>query len=309
MTPMYHALLPEDKTAMAAYRQAAAAAKGMIGPEARPEFDQMMEQTPAANKVSYEAGVVGGVHGWWCLPDDVEPHTALLYLHGGAYVVGSALAYQHLAGQLADRARAATFVPDYRLAPEHPFPAAVDDAKAAYVALRDLGYTTVVLVGDSAGGGLTLVLLALAVAAANSGTGLRPRGAVVMSPWTDLALTGESMETHAEADPVLTKDALATCAHLYLGDHDPHDPLVSPLYGNLAGLPPVMIHVGADEILLDDSRRCADRLETESGDCQIHVWEGMSHVFPSSLGTLIASETALDEIGAFLRHLLHTGIK
>jgi len=130
---------------------------------------------------------------------------------------------------------------------------------------------------------------------------LSPVGAAVMSPWTDLALSGASMETRAEADPLLTKESLASTARLYLGAHDPHDPLSSPLYGDLAGLPPVRIHVGEDEVLLDDSLRYGERFESKGGTIQVHTWEGMIHVFPSNVALLHAAKEALDDIGNFLR--------
>jgi epsilon-lactone hydrolase len=121
-----------------------------------------------------------------------------------------------------------------------------------------------------------------------------------MSPWTDLALSGMSMETRAEADPLLTRESLASTARLYLGGHDPRDPLASPLYGDLAGLPPVRIHVGEDEVLLDDSVRYGERIESH-GTVQIHTWQGMIHVFPSNVALLHAAKEALDDIGNFLR--------
>ena len=240
--------------------------------------------------------------GWWCRPDDAVAGAAILYFHGGAYVVGSARACQHFVGQVAAPAKGAAFVPEYGLAPEHPFPAAVDDAQACYRGLVEEGFGKIALAGDSAGGGLAMVLLSLLVVAeAWAVSGLRPAGAAVMSPWTDLALSGMSMETRAEADPLLTKESLASTARLYLGGHDPRDPLASPLYGDLAGLPPVRMHVGEDEVLLDDSLRYGERIESQGGTVQIHTWQGMTHVFPSNVTLLHAAKEALDDIGNFLR--------
>jgi monoterpene epsilon-lactone hydrolase len=122
-----------------------------------------------------------------------------------------------------------------------------------------------------------------------------------MSPWTDLALTGNSMETRAEADPLATRQALATTARLYLGKNDPRDPRASPLYGDLAGLPPILIHVGEDEVLLDDSTRYGDLVGKKGGTCQVNVWEGMVHVFPSNVSVLHAAKAALDDVGEFLK--------
>jgi len=240
------------------------------------------------------------VPGWWCRPNSAPADAAILHFHGGAYVVGSARAYQHFVGQVAARATLSAFVPEYGLAPEHPFPAAVNDARACFEGLFEQGFRKIALVGDSAGGGLTLSLLSLLVAQARDVSGLRPAAAAVMSPWADLALSGESMETRAETDPLMTRDSLAATARLYLGTHDPRDPLASPLYADLAGLPPVRIHVGEDEVLLDDSICYGERLEAAGGTVQVHTWEGMVHVFPSNL-ILRAAQQALDDVGAFLR--------
>jgi acetyl esterase/lipase len=165
--------------------------KGSVtGPSARVAFDELMEKTPAADGVTYQEAEMGGVTGWWCRPDEAVAGAAILYFHGGAYVVGSARAYRHFAGQVAARAKVAAFVPDYGLAPEHPFPAAVDEAQAGYGGLVEKGFRKIALAGDSAGGGLALVLLSFPVARSRDGSALRPVGAAVMSPWTDLTLSG-----------------------------------------------------------------------------------------------------------------------
>ena len=297
-----HPLHPLDRVAMAEMRLMVAPMKGSVtGPSARVRFDELMESTPAADGVTYEKAEVGGLPGWWCRPGEAAADTAILYLHGGAYVVGSARAYRHFVGQVAARAKVAAFVPEYGLAPEHPFPAAVDEAQAAYRGLVEQGFLKIAVAGDSAGGGLALVLLSLMVAKARDVCVGRPVGAAVMSPWTDLALSGTSMETRSEADPLLTKDSLASTARLYLDGHDPRDPQASPFYGDLAGSPPARIHVGEDEILLDDSLRYGERLESAGGTVQVHTWEGMIHVFPSNVALLRAAKEALDDIGNFLR--------
>jgi epsilon-lactone hydrolase len=295
----YHAELPRDAATMRALRAELARHPILaFGPAIRPIFAALMQETPTA-AVSYEEAEVGGVRGWWCRPPDAAPRTALLYLHGGAYVAGSAFAFRHFAGQIAVRAKTAAFVADYRLAPEQPFPGAVTDAHAAYRGLVEAGFARIALAGDSAGGGLTLALLSLT----RSEPEQRPVAAVTFSPWADLALTGDSMTTRAAADPLLRREALDDAAGLYVGAGDRRDPLASPLFGDLAELPPVLVHVGEDEILLDDSRRLAAR----SGAVELHVWQGMVHVFPASVATLQAAREALDHVGGFLqRHLATT---
>jgi acetyl esterase/lipase len=298
MSLTHHPILPQDHTTMAKIRAMAAPAKGVLE---RAAFDALIEHTPPADGVTYEAGVAGGVAGWWCRPQHQTPGAAILYLHGGAYIVGTASAYRHFVGQIAQRVRRDTFIPDYALAPERPFPAALKDAEAAYAGLLDQGFGDVVLVGDSAGGGLALVLTALTVAAKGRNPDLSPRRVAVMSPWTDLALTGITMETLADADPFLTKAALASAANQYLGRHDSRDPKASPFYGNLEGLPPIRVDVGEDEILLDDARRYAERVALADGEVQVHTWEGMPHVFPANVGVLHAADAALNDIASFLR--------
>jgi acetyl esterase/lipase len=297
-----HPMHPPDRKTMAEMRRMVAPMKGSVtGPAAREMLDELMEKTPAAAGVTYEKAEVGGVPGWWCRPKDAVAEAAILYFHGGAYVAGSARSFQHFVGQVAVRAKLAAFVPEYSLAPEHPFPEAINEARAAYRGLAEQGVTKIALAGDSAGGGLALALLSRVTAKSRDGSTLRPIGAAVMSPWTDLTLSGSSMETRAEADPLLTKNSLASAARLYLGSYNPRDPCASPLYGHLAELPPVKIHVGDDEILLDDSLRYGERLEREGGTIQVHSWEGMIHVFPSNVEVLHAARVALDDIGAFLQ--------
>ncbi|TVT39678.1 alpha/beta hydrolase [Hymenobacter setariae] len=289
---------------MMAMRERLEPNKGRLlrGPDARADFDAVKLFTPFYPGVTYAADTVGGVAGWWCRPaSPTVPDQALLFLHGGAYVLGTAEAFRTLVSQVVGRAGIECFVPDYRLAPENPFPAAVEDALAAYHGLAALGKHRIGIVGDSAGGGLSLVLTASLVAQAGA---VVPRVAVVYSPWTDLALTSESMHTQAEADFLLTKAALATNAALYLQGHDAYDPQASPVYGDLAGLPPVQVHVGQAEVLLDDARRYVARAQATGTTAELHVWESLTHVFIGSAGTLVAASEALDLSTDFLcRHL------
>jgi monoterpene epsilon-lactone hydrolase len=306
MTMTYHKEHLLDRAAMLAMRaMIALQPRTEFGPSARPAFDALIEKTPAAEGVTYEAATIGGIAGWWCRPDDPIVGAAILYLHGGAYVVGSASAYRHFAGQLATRARAPTFVADYGLAPERPFPAAYIDAQAAYRGLIASGLTRIALAGDSAGGGLALALVGAQSSKDGADKLLAPSAVAVMSPWLDLALAGKSMKSKASSDPLLSLEALSTAAHLYLGDKEPRDPRVSALYGDLKGVPPVFLHVGEDEVLLDDARRYATKVEGIGGSAELHIWRGMVHVFPANLPLLRAAPEALELIGGFLRaHLV-----
>ena len=297
-------LSPEDAPAVAAVRQAASAHKGeKLGPEARPIFDAMFAATPAAADVRVEAATVGGIAGFWLRPVNAQPGARMLYLHGGGYVLGSAQALTNFAGQIAARVGVDAFVPDYRLAPEHPFPAAIDDAVAAYRGLVADGAERIVVVGDSAGGGMTLSLLSILAADKAKGM-IQPVGAAVMSPWTDLALTGDSFETRKEADPIFTRGVLQGFADLYLQGQDATNPKASPLYARLDNLPPIRIDVGDDELLLADSIRYADLARAAGVEIALSVWEGMPHVFQSSLGQFLAAEQSINAIGDFLRQRL-----
>lgn len=300
----FHPLSPEDAPALAAMRKAASAHKGeTIGPEARPMFDAMLAATPAAADVRVEPATVSGIAGLWLRPAKARPGARILYLHGGGYVLGSAQALSHFAGQIAARVGADAFVPDYRLAPEHPFPAAIDDAVAAYRGLAAEGAERILVAGDSAGGGLTLALLSILAADKTKGV-VQPAGAAVMSPWTDLALTGDSFETRAAADPIFTRDVLQGFADLYLQRQDAANPKASPLYASLGGLPPIRIDVGDDEVLLADSIRYAERARAAGVEITLSIWEGMPHVFQSSLGQFRAAEQSVNAIGDFLRQRL-----
>jgi len=296
-----------DRAAMVLMRtMLAVQPKLQFVPDARPIFDELMEKTPEAQGVAYEAAEIAGVAGWWCRPQQAQRNAAIVYFHGGAYVLGSAKAYRNFVGQIADRAKMAAFVVDYSLAPERVFPAALEDAKAVYLGLAAAGCSRLVIAGDSAGGGLALSLLLLTTEAARTGASSKPCAAIVMSPWTDLALTGESMADRASADPLLTREALNEAAQLYLGDHDRRDPRASALYGNMNGLPPVLFHVGEDEVLLDDSRRFAGRIEAAGGVAELHIWEGMTHVFASNRA-LQSAKDAMANIGEFLHRTFQDG--
>jgi epsilon-lactone hydrolase len=295
-----HSLDPEDAAITGAMRNMVSAAKGVSrGIEARGQFDTLMESVLPRADVTFEADTLGGIPGIWAYPMNWRSDAAILHLHGGWFNFGSATAYRHLVGQIAARAGTKAFIPDYRLAPEHPFPAATNDVLACYRALIGSGVQRVALTGDSAGGNLALVL-ASRVADETVSAKETFVGAAVLSPVTDLTLSGATYQTRAEADPLFTRPQVAELVHSYLGHADARHPLASPLYGELTGMPPVRIHVGDDEVLLDDSLRFAERAVAAGVDTRVDVWMGMPHGFPGSIGRLNAAAQALDAVGAFL---------
>jgi acetyl esterase/lipase len=299
-----HPIAPADAVFMAGLRPMVEPNKGRLqGTAARAPFDAIMGHVAAAQGVTYRADTIGGIPGWWCLPTDAKQGAVILHLHGGWFNWGTAVAYRNLVGHIAARAQTATFVPDYRLAPENPFPSGVQDVEACYLGLVALGFRAIALSGDSAGGNLALVLLSL-LASRSSSSDMVPVAAVAFSPVTDLTLRGSSIETRAAADPYFTRSQVEGLVQAYLGGTDPNDPLASPLFGNLRGLPPVRVHVGDEEILLEDSRRYVARAVEAGVDAKLDVWLGMPHGFVGSVGSLSAADRALHAVGAFLREQL-----
>jgi len=299
-----HPLSREDAAAAAALRSAVAPVKGQSqGTAGRGFFDEIMERVAVPEGVTFEAATIGGIPGCWARPPRSRKRAAILHVHGGWFIWGTARAFRNFAGHIALSAGTDAFIPDYRLAPEHPFPAAVRDLEACYRGLMDQGITRVAITGDSAGGNLALVLLATASAAASS-NGVAPVGAVVFSPITDLALTGESYDTRAEAELYFTKSQAAGLVRSYLGVTDPKNPLASPLYADLTGLPPIRVHVGDDEVLLDDSRRYVGNAVAAGVDAGMDIWMGMPHGFVTNVGGFNAATQALKASGAFLTERL-----
>src|SRR5882724_11382026 len=254
-----HPLDPEDAAITAAFRAMVSSAKGARqGIEARGGFDALMENVLPRDDVTFETDTLGGVPGLWVHPTDWRSGEAILHLHGGWFNFGSAKAYRHLVGHIAARAGARAFIPDYRLAPEYPFPAATDDVLACYRGLADRDVHRIALTGDSAGGNLALVLASRVTGEAAS-VNATLVGVAVLSPVTDLTLSGATYKTRADADPLFTRPQVAELVHSYLGSADAKHPLASPLYGRLSGMPSARIYVGDDEVLLDDSLRYVER--------------------------------------------------
>jgi len=301
-----HPLDPEDAAITSAMRAMASSSKGVRpGIEARGQFDALMESVLPRDDVTFEADTLGGVPGLWVHPADWRSSEAIVHLHGGWFCFGSAKAYRHLVGHIAARAGARTFIPDYRLAPEHPYPAATDDVLACYQGLAERDVHRIALTGDSAGGNLALVLASRVTdeAATIDATLV---GVTVLSPVTDLTLSGATYETRADADPLFTRPQVVELVHSYLGSADARHPLASPLHGRYSGMPSTRIHVGDDEVLLDDSLRYVERAVAAGVDARVDVWMGMPHGFPGSIGRLKAAAQSLDAIGAFLAERLHS---
>ena len=269
----------------------------------RKKFDQLAVRLSGKIKgVDVEKCDVNGIPGEWLWPTGVDRNTdaqgTLLYLHGGGYILGSPDTHRAMVASLVRNANTRALLIDYRLAPEHPFPAGIEDAVKAYRWLLDQGISpdTITVAGDSAGGGLTMALL---LSLRDTSTPL-PAGAALLSPWTDLAMSGWSHITHRKRDPMISLDGALLAARHYLGATNPTNPLASPLYGRFDGLPPLFIHVGGNEILLDDSLRLADRARAAGVNVEIKVWNGLPHVFQAA-SFLPEARQALKEIAAFLK--------
>lgn len=244
----------------------------------------------------------GGVSAEWVSMPGSATDRVILYLHGGAYTMGSPRTHRDLAARLSQASGARVLVADYRLAPEGPYPAGIEDATAAYGWLLENGITPehIAIGGDSAGGGLTLATL---LSLRDSGKPL-PAVAILMSPWTDLTGSGESMATRLEADPIIKPTDITFHVNHYAGSHDPATPLISPVFADLKGLPPMLIHVGNDEVLLDDSVRVAENAQAAGVEVKLKVWEGMWHVFQAYAMAVPEARESIDELGAFVnRHI------
>ena len=263
---------------------------------ARQGLEALSALTPVAQDITVEKVEIEGIAAEWVTAPNAVEDRVFLYLHGGAYIMGSCNTHRYLASKLSRSTAARVLVPEYRLAPEHPFPAAIEDAVSVYRWLLNSGVSSknIVIGGDSAGGGLTLATL---LSLKDAGDPL-PALAVLLSPWTDMEGTGESMVTRAEVDPWLSPDATRLTPALYIRDLDPRHPLVSPIYADLTGLPSLLVHVGNDEILLSDAARLVDRARAAGVEVSFKVWDDMWHVFQTF--AIPEGQQAIDEIGEFV---------
>lgn len=291
----------------------------MISPEARAELDRMFaekkpERPLAQRRREWEAEsralilpresrftavVADGVPAEWMEMPRVWRDRVFLLLHGGGYHNGSPRTHRRLAADLSRSTHMRVLTPEYRLAPEQPFPAGVKDALTTYGWLirQGIAEERIVVGGDSAGGGLALsMLLALREAGAKL-----PRAAVLLAPWTDLTCSGGSYSRLRKFDPIITREALREAGLQYAGQRDPADPMLSPLFADLGGLPPMLIHAGGDEVMLDDSRVFAQRAAAAGVDVTLKIFEGMWHVFHASGTGIPEARQAIDEIGVYVK--------
>lgn len=264
----------------------------------RERFEKLADFLPAPPDHDYQAINAGGVPGAFISAKGADPSRCIYYLHGGGYVIGGIASHRGLAQGLSQASGARVLSMDYRMAPEHPFPAAVEDAVAGYRWLLESGTDPahLVIAGDSAGGGLAMAAL---LSIRDQGIPL-PAAAVCFSPWVDLEGTGQSMETRADVDPMVQKEGLLWYTGLYMNGADPRDPLASPLHAELSGLPPILIQVGDAETLLDDSIRLADRLKAAGVEVELEVWDRMIHVWQIFAPVLSEGREAVEKAGAFI---------
>lgn len=268
-------------------------------PDTRAFYEQLGQQFPLPDGVTVEATDAGGVKAEWVRAPECRNDAVLLYVHGGGYVIGSPASHRHQVAALSQAAGIAALSLDYRLGPEHPFPAAVDDAVSAYQSLLAAGIAPqrIVVAGDSAGGGLTVATL----------LALRERGlpqaaaGVCISPWVDLTMTAESYTTKADVDPIVTRDGVTGMAQAYLQGQDAQTPLASPLFADLSGLPPLLIQVGTDEALLDDAVKLEAKAKAAGVDVTLEIWDEMIHVWHFFYPMLREGRDAIARIGEFVR--------
>jgi epsilon-lactone hydrolase len=268
-------------------------------PALRAAFNQLMARVPVPPDIQQRPTTVGGVSGIEVTIQGTTAEQVILYFHGGVYVIGTAASSVPLVGDLARRTAARAVTLDYRLGPEHPFPSAVDDARAAYEGLLGQGVEPgqIALAGDSAGGGLAVATL---LALRSAGTPL-PSCAYLMSPYVDLTLSGETVTAKQALDPVLTPEGLRVRVPDYVAGADAANPLISPVFGDLSGLPPLLIQVGTHEILLSDAVRLAGRAAAADVSVRLEVTPGVPHVFQGFAALLDEGDAALDRAADFLK--------
>lgn len=269
--------------------------------EMRRRLDSVSRLLKKARQVKVESTTVAGLYAEWLRPQGAPEDKVLLYLHGGAYVLGSCQSHRAMVSHIARAGGINALLPEYRLSPEHKFPVAIEDAVAVYRVLLASGISpeNIVIAGDSAGGGLTVATL---LSLRHAGDPL-PAAAVLLSPFLDVTASGESATTRADQDPWFHAGDLDVVVRHYCRADEVRNPLVSPVFANVAGLPPIYIQVGDDEILLSDSTRFADKMKAAGNKVDIEIWPEMWHVFQLFVGKMPEARQAINKIGDYIRAL------
>lgn len=273
-------------------------------PTVRNSWEELAARNKPVAGTRLRHATIAGVECDWLVPPGCEDAPVLYYLHGGAYVMGSSKTHRAMVSHIATRSGMRALLPNYRLAPEHRFPAGLEDCVIVYRQLlaNDIDPTQIVIAGDSAGGGMSVATL---LSLRDAGDPL-PSAAVLLSPWLDLAGAGESAVSRADHDPWFNAEDMPQGSALYCDPEQFHDPLVSPVYADVHGLPPMLIQVGDHEILLSDATRMADKLSAAGGEVTLQVWPDMWHVFQYFIGRMPESKRAIRHIARYLRDSLGT---
>ncbi|MFN8296400.1 MAG: alpha/beta hydrolase [Chitinophagales bacterium] len=262
-------------------------------------FERVSNLTKFPRFVTKEELKYAGIDAAWFTPDGYGKSKTILYLHGGGYVMGSYNTHRALIGRIARAAGCKALAINYRKAPENKYPLALQDALAAYKQMIADGYENIFIMGDSAGGGLTLALLQLIKKQRLP----KAAGAVLLSPWTDLTMSGDSIQTKKDKDPLITPHLLDIFSKRYFADADPTDPLISPHFADVKGFPPTLIQVGGNEVLFDDSIRMAQKMNKAGVKVQLEIYDNMMHVWQFFGGIVPEANKAIDEIGEFVKSI------
>ncbi|MFX1568616.1 MAG: alpha/beta hydrolase [Promethearchaeota archaeon] len=272
--------------------------------EERRSFEQITALVSLPKDIKMIKFLVKAISCVWIESPNCNQNNVIFYLHGGGYITGSIDTNKDLVARIARVSESRVLFIEYRLAPEFPFPAALEDAISAYewlINTEHISPNNIIFFGESAGGGLALSTL---IKIKELSLQL-PAAAILLSPWVDLDFTGDSIKNNAKIDPFITFDTMLFYARLYIGNNNPRDPNISPLYADLKDLPPLLIHVGSAELLLDDSRRLAEKAKISGVDVELEIWKDMTHVFHAFAGLIPEGQRAINKIGVFIRSLLN----
>jgi monoterpene epsilon-lactone hydrolase len=267
--------------------------------EMRRGMESLTKLARLPSKTKVEKVSFNGISAEWICAKEAHEDRVILYLHGGGYNIGSLNTHRELAAHISMTSGAKVLLPNYRLAPEHPFPSALEDTTSAYRWLLDTGLTgrNISIAGDSAGGALSI---ATSISLRDTGEP-SPASIACISPWTDLEMSGNSIKTLAKIDPLLNLQLLKIMASNYIGDNDPCSPLISPIYADLRGISPLLIHVGSDEMLLDDSTRIAEKAKNAEVDVTLKIYDQMWHAWHLNVRLMPEAKNAIEELGSFIR--------